>query len=327
MVSCGAEEKYYDLNMTLGLSVPVSSENFRQASKEALEDLNVEDIRVMMQWQHRQPNQGEYDFIASDQRFEFYKEHNLKPLVTLEMKYMPEWLNTLSQEEYLEANRLYFRKIISRYGDHIHMIQFGNEWDWEIDESLDLETFIELSNILYEEAKAYDIPVSLASISSGGLQSLSYANGSIQNVYFKEGPLYTEAQIQSMQDHIDQTVSYAKDIYSRCHYDYIDLHFYDDYWNWEIYLESIRVFSDKPIIASEFGGPHPIMEPSDESYRALQLYYYIRTLDQLNMEKAYYFKLYESFDPSEVYHPFSYLKTTNNKTTETYEMFKRFTNQ
>lgn len=76
-------------------------------------------------------------------------------------------------------------------------------------------------------------------------------------------------------------------------YDEVDIHLYDDAENWGIYFQNIQTMVQKPIIITEFGGPNVNIEPTTEAYQSERLELYIRTIDALDVQEAYYFKLVE----------------------------------
>ncbi|NRA12602.1 MAG: hypothetical protein HRT57_11665 [Crocinitomicaceae bacterium] len=47
------------------------------------------------------------------------------------------------------------------------------------------------------------------------------------------------------------------------------------------------------MIVSEFGGPNINYEPYTQTYQADRLFQYIKKIDSLKIEEAYYFKLIE----------------------------------
>ena len=169
--------------------------------------------------------------------------------------------------------------------------------------------------------------VVLGSISIGGLRALAFNQDRIENVYFDKEKLYSSDDISQYEPMIIKTSERTSKILKECKYDIIDIHLYDDYWNWHHYVNAINHISDEvdiPIIVSEFGGPDPDMEPQDDKYRANQLYYYVKTLEDINIEIAYYFKLHEHTSRDTIFHPYSYLIDRDGNTTETYETLRKF---
>ena len=329
----------YELSkLILGLSyVPDSNDEYRENTLTHLEALNINKVRMGQNWTLREPSMGEYNMQPVVDRLNFYSDNNIEVLMTIDTKLIPDWAMELNRESFLYRFRDFIKTMLDEYGSHISIVQFGNEWDWEIDKYLngDVSLFIEMNNILYDEVMEMETDkrpvVSLSSISIGGLRSLAFSQDRIDNVYFDNKKLYSNDEIRQYEPMIVATNKRASNILKECKYDMIDIHLYDDYWNWQHYVNAInQIISEVdidekiPIIASEFGGPDPDMEPQDDEYRANQLYYYVKTLDEINIDSAYYFKLHEHTSNDAIYHPYSYLIDKDGNTTETYEVLRKF---
>lgn len=342
--ACGVEEREIDYRLKqveLGLSfVPDSKKLHRQDTLKHMTYLGVDKIRMAQSWHLRQPDINTYHWQPLKERLDFYENNNIDVLMTLDIKTFPDWTHQLGEDEILTYYEAYVGTLLDLYGKQINSIQVGNEWNWEIEDYLagNVGIFIQMNNILYDAVEAMEGQskpnVVLGSISIGGLRALAFEQELMDNVYFKEGPLYSEEDIAKYQEEIQATNVLARRLLSECKFDLVDLHFYDDYWNWSIYIEAfenelmevglIQNSGDMPIIASEFGGPDPKMEPEDDTYRARQLAYYITTLDGLGVKEAYYFKLHEAVDKDTVYHPYSFLIERDGSKTETYEVLSQF---
>jgi len=325
----------YELNkLILGLSyVPDSNDEYRKNTLTHLEALNINKVRMGQNWRLREPIMGEYYMQPVVDRLNFYADNNIDVLMTIDTKSIPEWARELDRKTFITSYRDFIKTMLNEYGQHISYIQFGNEWDWEIDKYLDGDTslFIEMNNILYDEVMTMGYEnrpiVVLGSISIGGLRALAFNQDRIENVYFDKEKLYSSDDISQYEPMIIKTSERTSKILKECKYDIIDIHLYDDYWNWHHYVNAINHISDEvdiPIIVSEFGGPDPDMEPQDDKYRANQLYYYVKTLEDINIEIAYYFKLHEHTSRDTIFHPYSYLIDRDGNTTETYETLRKF---
>ncbi len=125
----------------------------------------------------------------------------------------------------------------------------------------------------------------------------------------------------------------SHNIVSNVNFEAIDLHFYDEFWNWGIYLVSISQLITEtgkdpvayPVIASEFGGPYPVFESNDAASRAKSLISYVQTLDALGIKDALFFKLVEE-STAPIAHPNSFLLDEDLNKTLRYEVMRRFGN-
>ena len=92
---------------------------------------------------------------AEEENPEFYEV-----FITLEMKDMPAWLESLGDGEREAEFREYVTAFLGRYGDDVEFIQFGNEWNWEIDRYFngDDAEFIRFANLLYAQVMELSPP-------------------------------------------------------------------------------------------------------------------------------------------------------------------------
>lgn len=330
-------EKDYSLEqLQLGLAfVPDSNEGYRTNTLEHLTKLGIKDIRLGQDWSLRQPELDVYNFEPLRQRLDFYSDNGIDVLMTLDIKNFPTWTEQLTDEEMLEYFDIYTGLLLEEFGEQIAYIQVGNEWDWEIDTYLDGKEalYISMHEILYKNVndleEDFQPKVAIGSISIGGLMSIAYDQSLIRNVFYQRGPLFSEEELIQMEDEILSKADRIRCILGAVQFEVADLHLYDDYWNWSLYLqayEGLLPEQTRPItyIASEFGGPHPEMEVHEDRYRALQLYHYVKTLDGLGFDKAYYYKLHESVNEAWVVHKYSYLITRDGKLTTTYKVLGDF---
>jgi hypothetical protein len=168
-------------------------------------------------------------------------------------------------------------------------------------------------------------------LSIGALRGIAFAQDRIDNVSFQGEELYGEDDLAEADAALVDEVPRMRDIISEVNFDAVDLHFYDDVWNWSIYMDAFTQLVSQagknldgiPIVVSEFGGPHPELEPKNQNYRAAQLVEYVRTLDALPVELALYFKLVESSGPY-IVHSNSYLYDRNLRSTPSFEVMRRF---
>jgi hypothetical protein len=124
---------------------------------------------------------------------------------------------------------------------------------------------------------------------------LAGCNGYVTSFYDDDGNYYDSSYlitncptsaIQNVKIRIDSVLKFAL-------YDVLDLHLYDDVELWDEYYANFSDSITKPIIVSEFGGPNMNYENYSESFQTNRLYQYIKKLDSLQIQEAYYFKLVE----------------------------------
>ena len=117
----------------------------------------------------------------------------------------------------------------------------------------------------------------------------------IDQFYDDEGNLYDRAFLDNNCNSTEAQAAFERIAFvlQNALYDEVDIHLYDDAENWKVYVENFETMINKPIIVSEFGGPNVNLEPITDPYQSERMEYYIRTLDSLQVEEAYFFKLLE----------------------------------
>jgi hypothetical protein len=327
--------------LELGIAFPPNGNQVQRAfTTQQLAVLSIDRMRIAQRWSLREPERDDFNWAPLESRMDDFSAAGLELFITLEMKGMPDWLAGLGEAERANAFRAYAAALLSRYGGDIAFIQFGNEWNWEIDAYFDGndDEFVRFANVLYDEVMklpAHARPtVVLGSVAIGGLRGLAIAQGRLSNVYFDGTPLYTEEELNEAHAAMLKALPRYQRIVDGVRFEAVDLHLYDDFWNWEVYRDSFAALlseagkdlADYRILASEFGGPHPDIEPSEEGYKADRLVSYVQTLDDIGIEHAYYFKLVEE-PGSGIAHPNSFLIDRNLELTPAFEVMKRFGKQ
>ncbi len=320
LVSCAIPEEFpfdaYDYsrnNVTLGLSfVPDSSPDERGFSAGHFRSLNIGQVRMGQSWHLREPINGTFNWQPLRERLDFYESNNIQVLLTLDTKQFPDWTSNMDSSQIQVQFAEYLTALLTNFASQIAYIQLGNEWNWEIDTYLngDVALFIALNNILYDTVQTLPLgdrpEVVLGSISIGGLRSLAFTQGRIENIWFDGLPLYTQSEIDAGTLQVLSNAARISNVFSNCEFSKLDLHFYDEYWNWPLYKTAcLEVLSNAgktstnyhSIMVSEFGGPEPRMEGSDPALKAERLVSYIHTLDNMGVVNAYYFKLVEGGGP------------------------------
>ena len=312
LLSCGKADQQppardYSLNyLTLGIAFPpVASSDQRDFTAPLLAELNVKQIRIAESWAAREPTPGNFNWQPLDERLNWAFENNIRVLLTIQSD-GPDWACSPVQNDkscvYNDnaAFKNYAELLMQRYAGKIDRIQFGNEWQSSFWYAGNAQQFTEASNVVYQAIQAYapGTRMVLGGFTAISLRFLAGCNGQVTSFYDDEGIFYDSStladmcQAQEILDVFDR-ITY---VLNNALYDEIDIHLYDDVENWGAYYSNFKDMVQKPIIVSEFGGPNMNYEPYTEDYQAERLYAYIKTLDSLQIEEAYYFKLVDGTD-------------------------------
>ncbi|MFC2061922.1 hypothetical protein ACFLUV_05365 [Elusimicrobiota bacterium] len=295
-------------NVNLGLAFPpIRTIEQIEFTEPHLETLNVSYIRFSEHWEFREPTQGAFSWAPLDYRLDFAESKGLKVLLTIESM-GPDWAikaadpapNSQSAVFKNDADFTnYLSQLFHRYKNRINKVHFGNEWQakyWYVGTSTD---YVNFNNIMYDVVKASSpqTQVVLGAFSCGSLRMLAAKEGLIDSFYDIDGNYYDQDDIQAYlatQDGIDyfERVEY---VLANAKFDILDIHLYDDPERWHLYYNYMKGrFPDKEIIVSEFGGPNHNVEVYSDDYYAQRVHDYIKKLDELGINEAYYFKLVES---------------------------------
>ena len=325
-------------DLALGVAFPPNANTEqRDFTVEQLNTLSINRIRIGQAWELREPARDQFNWEPLDARMDRFRDEGIDLFITLEMKNMPGWLEGLTTDEREAEFREYVEAFLERYGADVEFIQFGNEWNWEIDKYLhgDDAEFTRFANLLYSEVMQLRPDarptVVLGSVAIGGLRGLAFAQDRLENVYFDGGPLYGEDDLEAADQARPEELPRYRDIVAQVGFEAVDLHLYDDYWNWETYRDAFgellskagKELGDYRLLASEFGGPHPDLESPDAGYKADRVVSYVQALDEIGVEIAYYFKLVEE-EGADIAHPNSFLIDKDLERVPAFEVMKRF---
>jgi hypothetical protein len=323
-------------NLTLGMAFPPDADGSQRSfSRARLAELNIKHVRIIQNWSLREPVDDAFNWQPLEDRLQWYAAQGISVLVTLDLEEFPDWTDSLAQAEKTVEFGEFVSSLLALYGDRIDVLQVGNEWNWETDTYLagDTSFYIALNNAAYNAVQAAPPdhrPVfALGSLSIGGLRSVAFHLGLITNVWFDGTPLYSQDEITAVHPAIEAAYARVINVLSGCSFQAVDLHFYDEYWNWSLYCQAIdtclenagKSSSAYEVIASEFGGPQPELEGTSRTLQADRVVSYIHTLDDIGVSRAYFFKLVEG---GEADHPNSFLIDSSLNTTEAYEVMRRF---
>lgn len=291
------------IDFSMGISFPPVADNEqRNFTIPLLAELNVKRIRIGENWSLREPSEGNFNWTPLDERIDWAEENDLEILLTIQSN-GPDWACSSQQNSnscvYNDNNQFknYIEQLLQRYPNKISKIQFGNEWQTDFWYIGNEQQFVTANNILYNAIQQFspNTKFVLGGFTTISLRFLAGCNGLINEFYDDEGTLYDQAyldancnsnEIQSVIDRIEYVLENAL-------YDYADIHLYDDVENWSIYFQNIKAMVDKPILISEFGGPNVNIELETEQYQSDQLEKYIKAIDLMNVDEAYFFKLVE----------------------------------
>lgn len=291
------------INLNLGISFPpVSDEQQRLFTAPLLNELNVKTIRIGENWKFRESSEGNFNWSPLDDRISWAETHGIDILLTIQSN-GPDWACGSKQNDNScvfndnQKFKNYVELLLQRYPNRISKIQFGNEWQsdfWYIGNE---QEFVQANNIVYNAIQQYSPQTKfvLGGFTTISLRFLAGCNGLIDQFYDDEGNLFDREFLDNNcnSTEILSVVKRIEFVLKNALYDEVDIHLYDDAENWKVYFENFETMVNKPIIVSEFGGPNINLEPSSETYQSERLEYYIKTIDSLRIEEAYFFKLVE----------------------------------
>jgi len=293
-VNCSKE------GLNLGMSFPPIQNSYqRDLTQTYLKDLAIKKIRFEVHWDLREPIKNNFNWTPLDERLLWTQNEGLEVLLTIGAK-APDWACTLIKNNqsciYKSSNDLknFIDTLLIRYSNQIARIQYANEWQNDFGFIGSKENFVTYNNILFSSVgiNSPTTKVVLGGFSIGAIRTLTSCAGKISSYYQDDGyydskrikEICTSLTMQEIKNKIDHILLNAN-------YDLVDLHFYDDVENWQTYFNHLATLVTKPIIVSEFGGPHLLFELYNEDYQASRLAEYIETLKKIGVSGAYFFKL------------------------------------
>lgn len=279
----------------IGISFPpVGSVEHRQFTIDELRQLGVRHIRFAENWQHRgmQP-----DFSPLISRVVQLRNAGHLILLTVQSNGPDAACAKRNLHSCLITKdapfETYLQGLLEAIGDDIDAIQFGNEWDNQFvgspEEFLELHQrfaqvvrrerpslTIVLGGITGRPAYAQAVCIEGKTVS---LPNLDIA-GTITSFCLGDAVRNTEA------------IENVEMMLANADYDVADIHLYDFEELWSPAVEWFGSLTNgRPIWATEFGGPAPELEPQDPIYQAKRLEAYLRVMNTLLLDRAYYFKL------------------------------------
>ena len=279
-----------------------------------LKRLGIRDIRIAENWKNREPERGDFNWAPLENRIRALGNDGLRILLTIQSD-GPDWAcGARNSKSCIFTDwsdfENYMEELLARVGSELDAIQFGNEWDNQFVGTA--RQFLILQNRFYDLVKKYrpGLDVVLGGITT---RSLLYEaiclNGTRinQNEYGLQRPidlnrLITEDVCTRQRQSYANDLTDVRNMLSQARYDIADIHLYDTPDLWDEFMESLGKMTQRPLYATEFGGPNPDLELRDPAYQALRLSGYLKTISQLPLKRAYYFKL---TDGGDAYHDLS----------------------
>ncbi|MDO1501710.1 beta-galactosidase [Winogradskyella maritima] len=291
------------IDFSMGISFPPVADNEqRDFTKPLLAELDVDRIRIGENWSFREPSEGNFNWEPLDERIQWAQDNNIEIFLTIQSN-GPDWACSSQQNSnscvYNDNDEFknYIEQLLQRYPNEISKIQFGNEWQTDFWYIGNEQQFVSANNIVFNAIQEYspNTKFVLGGFTTISLRFLAGCNGLIDEFYDDEGILYDQAYLEANcnSNEIQSVIDRIEYVLENALYDIVDIHLYDDVENWNIYFQNIKTMVQKPILISEFGGPNVNIEPETEQYQSDQLEKYIKTIDLMDVDETYFFKLIE----------------------------------
>ncbi|MFK8036697.1 MAG: glycosyl hydrolase [Crocinitomicaceae bacterium] len=340
LISCNKKKKaeaygeYQLNNLELAISFPaVENDSQRKNTQKVLSDLKVKKIRFAEEWKFREPIKDEYSWGPLDDRLNWAKENGYEVMLTIQSN-GPDWAcegasNDNSCVFNTDEFKQYIEDLLQRYPNQLDKIQFGNEWQSDFWYVSTAEEFTIANNILYEAVQTYSpkTDVVLGGFTAISLRFMAGCAGELSNFKDDEGVVYDQAYLDANCTGTEATPLFNRINYvlDNASYDLLDMHLYDDPENWSAVINHFKSVTTKPVIVSEFGGPNSNYENDSNGNQAKRLYDYIVTLDSLEIEEAYYFKLVQG-SKNKAHIKSGLLKGAFKSKKQSYFVFRKFSN-
>lgn len=306
--------------------VGLKDESSRAVAESHLPVLGVEITRMEADWAFREPEEDSYNWGPMDARMDFLQELGIRTVLTFPAD-APDWLrdrlgpnrvnprSAALDEGGRTAFAAYVQACLQRYMQRnpevIGWVQFGNEWGSRYNYVGSGEDFLLSQNVFYDTVNGVypDLTVVLGGLSVGTAAGLAAYDGTVDSLWDSDGTVITAEDIRSLlaeeqqqfdAGEIDETsLSRLATVLEESRYDWVDVHLYDQWEDFEAYVEALRSrlpdsFSP-PIVVTEFGGPHPVAERHLSNVEhARMVENYISAIDPLDVAFALHFRLVRS---------------------------------
>ncbi len=307
----------------LGMAFPPVAESaHREFTIANLRALEIRHIRIAENWKRRGVSPNIEDFAPLVHRIEALTNAGFKILLTVQADGPDVVCDNLNAQSCRIAADAPFEEylimLLTAVGANIEAIQFGNEWDHQFAGSF--REYTELQNRFAKTVREFDpeLPIVL-----GGITATAPYYYAICEQLADPFP-YPNAAVECVQEENEFALrqTEVKWVFAQADYDIIDLHLYDAAGLWPLAVEWVEKYSDDhPIWVTEFGGPHPALEPLDPTYQAERLAVYLNAAKSLPVTRLYYFKLTDDVDS---YHSHSGLFTQDGVAKPALEVMREF---
>lgn len=317
-----------------GLSFPPARDDAEMAlTARHMKALGVRILRMGENWKWRESKEDRFNWEPLDRRMQWARTHRFDIWLTIQTE-APDWAagrprNDRSSvfhdpgdfEEYVVA-------LLKRYPNSIRWVQFGNEWEWREWYAGTADDYAQCNNILYDAAQRHSphTTVVLGGLSTPALRRLAAFDFMLDSIE-EQGRTYRGSALRRWAEHHERRRWRERilTVLRNARYDALDAHLYDDPEQWSIYIDTLRrLCPDHPVLVSEFGGPHPRLEPADDAYQADRLTDYMQTLVDCRIPCALFFTLIPQ-PTAEYLHRNSSLLDIDGNAKPAYTVFQTFT--
>lgn len=289
--------------LNIGIAYPgIAHERGRKEVEPALRELGALHIRIEDIWTQRQKVAGPFDWKPLEERLHFAAQLGLKVFLHVPAR-GPRWAVGQPRNDRahvftrMDAFGVYCDTLAKRFGERLHAVQFGNEWQVEYWYPGTPEQFLEAHNRFAQAFRTHSpgTRIVMGGFSIGVLRTLSALDGHDTPLYDKQGkPLSkTRRDRYLASDRVRAVEERIRIVMAGADYDVLDAHVYADAEYWHAYVSSLRNrFPGNPVVVSEFGGPDLRYEPADSAYAAMRMAVYLETLNAMEVEEAYFFRMH-----------------------------------
>lgn len=275
---------------------PVADERQRAFSVAAIGNLGIQHVRVSDRWSLRGLNPKDTDYLPLVRRIAQLRTSGLKVLLTIELSapdgacgLSNEFACVIASDAPFEA---YIEGLLAAVGSDLDAIQIGNEWDNRFPGTAEqfLSIYGRASAVIRSEHPELTLLM-------GGIT----ANAPFFKVWCVEGlsPNIPDIDLTFIRTEFcergarrnAEAARAIETVFRNADYDIVDVHLYDAPGLWMHAVGWVSERTQSPIWVTEFGGPHPELEPRNPSYHASRLSRYLEAIDELPVARAYYFKL------------------------------------
>jgi len=282
----------------LGMSFPpVQNRREIDFTITSLRALEIRHVRIAENWERRgmQPNRAAFGELKA--RIGLLQAAGLDVMLTVQADGPSEACETTGKhgcklrsdapfERYLEL-------LLAEVGDDIGSIQFGNEWDHQFPGTAAEFLVLHQRFAAVVRQERPDLTIVLGGITNRAPYAhLVCSQGQDFGVENVDTDAFT-ASFCTRDAHInDRIMADISNMIQNADFDVFDVHLYDAPALWEGSITWLRSqLGEIPIWVTEFGGPHPELEPSDPEYQAKRLPDYMSAVKALQVQRAYYFRL------------------------------------